>query len=646
MSLFKRDPGNPILSPVSEHPWESVASFNGSVAKDKKIYHLVYRAISNEIEKEGHKLQLSVVGHATSKDGIHFENREPFIEPQEEWERFGCEDPRITKIDDTFVIFYTALSEYPPVAHGIRVAVAISDDMKTVKERHLVTPFNAKAMTLFPEKINGKYAALLTPHTDMPPSKICLALFDTLEDIWSPDYWRAWYQNLESHVIPLQRMNSSQVEVGAIPLKTEKGWVCIFANIPNYYTEAFREFRIEAVLLDLNDPQKVISRVHEPLLEPETDYEKSGFVNKVVFPSGAILEKDIITMYYGAADTHCCRASLPLEQLNYRMQVTDAVPLKLEKFSENPLLTPIASNSWEQRGVFNAAVIYLNGKTYILYRAFSEDNTSTIGMAISNDGIHIDERLPNPIYIPREQFELKPQPNIWSGCEDPRITQIGNTIYMLYTSYDGQNPPRVTLTSIDVDDFLHRKWNWSKPVRISPPGIDDKDACLLPEKVKGKYVIFHRIDNDIVLDFVDNLDFDGETTFLRTLRYIPLREEAWDGEKVGIASPPIKTQYGWMLLYHGVSKIDHEYRVGAMLLDLLDPSIVLSYLHYPILEAVAPFEREGLVPNVVFPCGAVVHEDTLYVYYGGGDKVICGAKVEFKKLMKALLERKTRKFLL
>jgi predicted GH43/DUF377 family glycosyl hydrolase len=646
MSLFKRDPSKPILSPVADHAWEAVASFNGSVAKDNELYHLVYRAISHEIEKDGHKLQMSVVGHATSKDGINFENRTPFIEPKEEWERFGCEDPRITKIEDKFVIFYTALSEYPPVAHGIRVAVAISDDMKTIKERHLVTPFNAKAMTLFPEKINGKYAAILTPHTDMPPSKICLALFDKLEDIWSADYWRTWYQNLESHVIPLQRMNSSQVEVGTIPLKTDKGWVCIFANIPNYYTEAFREFRIEAVLLDLEDPQKVISRVHEPLLEQETDYEKSGFVNKVVFPSGALLEKNIIYMYYGAADTHCCRAELPLEQLNYRMQITDAVPLKMEKFSGNPLLTPIASNSWEQRGVFNPASIYLNGTTYILYRAFSEDNTSTIGLATSSDGEHIDERLPEPIYIPRAPFESKPQSNVWSGCEDPRITQIGSTIYMLYTAYDGQNPPRVALTSILVDDFLKRDWKWTHPVLISPPGIDDKDACLLPEKVKGKYVIFHRIDNDIVLDFVDNLNFDGKNKFLRTLRYLPLREEAWDGEKVGIAAPPIKTQYGWMLLYHGVSKIDHEYRVGAMLLDLLDPSIVLAYLHYPILEPEAQFEREGLVPNVVFPCGCVLHEETLYIYYGGADKVICGAKVAFKKLMKALLERKTRKFLL
>ncbi len=646
MSLFKRDPENPVLSPVVDHPWEAVASFNGSVAKDDEIYHMVYRAISNEIEKDGHKLNISVVGHATSKDGTHFENRVPFIEPQEDWERFGCEDPRITKIDDKFIIFYTALSEYPPVAHGIRVAVAISDDMKTVKERHLVTPFNAKAMTLFPEKINGKYAAILTPHTDMPPSKICLALFDTLEDIWSEHYWNNWYAHLEDHIIPLQRMNSSQIEVGAIPLKTEKGWICIFANIPNYYVESFREFRIEAVLLDLENPQNVISRVHEPLLEPEADYEKNGFVKNIVFPSGALIENKTIIMYYGASDMHCCRASLPLEQLFYRMQVTDAVPLKMKKYNANPILQPLENHDWEQQGVFNPTAIYLNGKVYILYRSFSKDNTSAIGLAISSDGLTIDERLPEPIYVPRAPFESKPQPNMWSGCEDPRISQIGDTLYMLYTAFDGQNPPRVAMSSILVDDFLKREWNWSHPVLISPPGIDDKDACILPEKIKGKYVIFHRIDNDIVLDFVDDLQFDGETKFLRTLRYIPLRQEAWDGEKVGISSTPIKTQFGWLLLYHGVSKIDHEYRVGAMLLDLLDPSIVLSYLHYPILEPEAHFERQGIVPNVVFPCGSLVKDDILFTYYGGADKVVCVATVEMDKIIKALLERKTRKFLM
>lgn len=647
MSLFKRDPEKPILSPAEDHAWEAVASFNGSIVKDDDVYHLVYRAMSHDLDIDGHRLQQSIVGHATSKDGVQFENRTPFIKPEEDWERFGCEDPRITKIDDKFIIFYTAISEFPPVAHGIRIAVAISADMKTVTERHLVTPFNAKAMTLFPKKINGKYAALLTVNTDIPPAKICLALFDSLEQIWSPEYWNKWYQHLDEHVVPLQRMNSSQIEVGAVPIYTDQGWLCLFANITNYYTESFREFRIEAVLLDHQDPQKVICRVHEPLLEPETEYEKTGVVKDIVFPSGALLENNIVYMYYGAADTHCARASLPLEQLHYRMQVTDAVPFKLKKFADNPILSPIASNSWEQQGVFNPATLYLNGDIYILYRAFSEDNTSTIGMAVSSDGLNIDERLPEPIYKPRAPFESKPEPNAWSGCEDPRITQIGDTIYMLYTAYDSKNPPRVALTSITTEAFLKRDWNaWTHPVLISPPGIDDKDACILPEKVKGKYVIFHRIDNDIVLDFVDSLTFDGEKNFLRTLRFIPLREEAWDGEKVGIAAPPIKTQYGWVLLYHGVSKIDHHYRIGAMLLDLVDPSIVLSYLHYPILEPETPFEREGLVPNVVFPCGAVLNDNTLYVYYGGADKVVCVATTPFKKLTKALLERKTRKFLL
>lgn len=643
---FRRDPHNPLLSPEPTHLWEAMASFNGSIVKNENLYHLFYRALSKQTEIDGKKLMLSSVGYAKSENGTNFTDRTPLITPAEPWERYGCEDPRATFIEGTYVIFYTALSEFPPTPQGIRIAVALSKDLKTITERHLVTPFNAKAMTLFPEKINGKYAAILTAHTDMPPSKIGYATFDTLEQIWDENYWRDWYMHIDEHLIPLQRMNSDQIEVGAMPIKTPQGWLMIYAYIYNYFHEGFRTFRIEAVLLDSNDPRKVIGRVHESLLTPQTKYEHEGMVPHIVFPSGALLEDNTVYMYYGAADTSCCRASAPLDDILKRMRLTGVTPPKLTKYQHNPILEPIHDHAWESEAVLNPAAFYDNGIAHIVYRAISNDGTSSMGYAQSKDGFTITERLTMPIYLPRNDFEIKAKPNVGSGAEDPRITVIGDTIYVLYTAYDGVHPPRVAMSSIKKEDFHAGRWLWREPVLISPPGIDDKDACIFPDKINDKYVIFHRIDNDIVIDYVDSLEqFDGHT-WLRCMEYIPLRERYWEAEKVGLAAPPIKTEHGWFMLYHGVGKIDHEYRVGAMLLDLEKPSKVISRLDYPLLEPQLPFERYGLVPNVVFPCGNIVIDKTLFVYYGGADKVVCVATIPFDEIINQLLDKKVPRYLI
>lgn len=638
---------NPFLSPNPDNFWEAIAAFNGCVIKDGGIYHIVYRAISNTQEVNGKQLQMSTVGYGSGSDGLGFAGRKQLIYPEQSWETYGCEDPRITKIDDEYFIFYTGLSDYPPTPEGIKIGVAVTSDFKTIKEKHLVTPFNAKAMALFPKKINGKYVALLTVNTDKPPAKICLATFDTKEQIWSQDYWREWYKNLDEHVLPLQRMNSDHIELGAPPIETEHGWLFIFAYIKNYFIESQRTFRIEAVLLDKDDPQKVIGRVHESLLEPEEKYEHEGIVSHIVFPSGTLVEDNMFHLYYGAADTTCARASCSLSYLLSKMQINDVVPPKLEKCEENPIMLPKPEHNWEAQAVFNPAAVYENGKVHIIYRAMSHDNTSTMGYAVSSNGTHIDERLIEPIYMPRAEFEDKRgKIDGNSGCEDGRLVRIDDTFYLTYTAYDGVNSPRVALSSIKLDDFINKRWVWKEPVLISPPGIDDKDSCVFPEKINGKYAIFHRVDNDIVIDYVDDLNFDGKTKWLRTLGYIPLREDFWDEEKVGIAAPPIKTEHGWFVLYHGISKYDRHYRVGGMLLELEDPTKVISRLHYPIMEPEVRFEREGIVNNVVFPCGAVIIEDVLYVYYGGADKVIGVATIKFSKLLSYLLETKDKKYLI
>jgi predicted GH43/DUF377 family glycosyl hydrolase len=107
--------------------------------------------------------------------------------------------------------------------------------------------------------------------------------------------------------------------------------------------------------------------------------------------------------------------------------------------------------------------------------------------------------------------------------------------------------------------------------------------------------------------------------------------------KIGIATPPIKTNEGWLLLYHAISSVDKNYRLGAMLLELDKPSVIKALLPYPILEPEPKYETEGIVNNVVFPCGAVVKNEELFVYYGGADKVVGVATISMQELLDALL---------
>lgn len=635
MLEITRSNQNPLIKPNPQHTWEEQAAFNGSVIKDNNIYHMVYRAVSKTMKYHDRELMLSVIGHAVSTDGEYFTDNELFIEPELDWEFYGCEDPRVTKIDGTFYIFYTGISEWPPKAQGIRIGVAITKDFKTIEYKRLVTPFNAKAMVLFPEKINGKYVVMLTVNTDIPPSKIGIAYLDSIEQLWDIEFWTLWYRDLHKYVVPLQRMTSDQVEVGAVPIRTEYGWLFVYSYIQDYYNEKGRVFGIEAVMLENENPQKIVASTLGPIMIPETDYELNGMIGNIVFPSGSSIENNMLHIYYGASDDTVCRASIMLETLYKNMHKTQVAPYKLTKFAFNPIMYPKVEHAWEAQAVFNAAAVYEAEQFHILYRTQSADNTSYIGYASSNDGYHIHERFIEPIYYPRADFERKKRDGVGSGCEDPRLMKVDDRYYMLYTAYDGVNVPRVAMSSISIEDFLHKKWEkWAQPILISPPNIDDKDACIFPEKVNGKYVFIHRINHEMVMDFVDELSyFDGKNHFLDIKATLSARLDPWDRAKCGISAPPIKTELGWLLSYHGISEFDHHYRVGFLLLDSNDPTKIISRTHYPVLEPETRFEKEGVVPNVCFPNGMAVKDGELFMYYGGADKVLCVATTNLNDLL-------------
>jgi predicted GH43/DUF377 family glycosyl hydrolase len=493
-------------------------------------------------------------------------------------------------MDGKFYIFYTALSEYPFKAFGIKLALAITRDFETF-EKHPVTTFNSKAMALFPEKVNGKMAALLTMHTDLPPAKIAVAEFDNQDDIWSPVFWTHWYDNANNHILNLLRDARDQVELGAPPIKTNKGWLVLYSYIKNYMSNN-KTFGIEAMLLDIDNPRKILGRTEAPLLIPQDKYELEGNVPNVVFPSGAIVRDGKLFVYYGAADTNCAVATCELNTLLDDLKQTtnnvyfSSTPLNADRFirfEENPIIAPILELDWQKRGTFNPAAVYEDGKVHIVYRAQSDDGTSVLGYASSRDGVHIDERLDSPIYTPREDFEKKIHATGNSGCEDPRITKINDRFFMTYTAYDGVNPPRIALTSIAINDFVNKNWEWEKPKLISPPGVDDKDACII-KRVKGDgYIAFHRLGDVIWMDKLRDLDFP-EKKFLSGGIIAQARKDKWDNIKVGIAAPPIESEHGWILLYHAVSNPGFIYKVGAMLLDYEDPKNILARTSEPFLS--------------------------------------------------------------
>lgn len=640
MVTTKRSTVNPILLPNKEHNWEAEAAFNGSVVKDEAGYSMVYRAISLDQLYLGIRMNQSTVGLAQSGDGIHFKLRKQLITPELDWEQFGCEDPRMTKIDNDYYICYTAISSWPPGASGIKCAVAKTHDFKTL-EKHLVTFFNAKAMVLFPEKINGKYVAILTAHTDLPPSRICIAYFDTLEQMWDEKYWREWYKDLEKHELNILKSKDDQIEVGAVPVKTSAGWVLLIGFVQNYFSD-HKVFRIDAVLLDPKDPQKVIGQTVDPLLLPEEEYEIYGSVPNVIFPSGALIEEDKFVIYYGATDTTVCRATIPVTDLIEELQSHPMFstsggkkPFMLERFAGNPIISPVANHPWETKYTFNPAAIYLDNKVHILYRAMGDDDTSVIGYASSPDGFHLEERLDEPVYVPREEFEKKRHPG-FSGCEDPRLTLIDDTIYMCYTAYDGVNPPRIGLSTIQKEDFIAKRWAaWTKPILISAPGVDNKDSCIVAEKIGGRYAIFHRLPPCIWIDFVSDLKF-GDNTWIGGHPIMGPRANAWDSLKIGLGDAPNKTEDGWLMIYHGVSKYDVKYRLGAALLDLENPNRVIARLNNPILEPEMDYENKGYREGTVFACGSVIIGDTLYIYYGGADKYVGVATCKLKDILDAL----------
>ncbi len=308
---------------------------------------------------------------------------------------------------------------------------------------------------------------------------------------------------------------------------------------------------------------------------------------------------------------------------------------RLARSQYNPILAPLAEHDWENKYVLNCGAIRVGGKVHIFYRAVGDDGISRIGLALSDNGLQVTERIPAPVFAPANEQEKL-------GCEDPRLVAIEGRIYMLYTAYDGV-VPQIALASIAEEDLLNRHWEkWQRHGMVFP-GFSNKDAVLFPERFGGKLALYHRIAPSIWLATSETFDTpwprEGHKIIMGTRSGM-----VWDAVKIGAGAQPLKTRYGWLHIYHGVDYA-FRYSLGVFVTALHDPSRLIYRSPNPVLEPEASYEvgvsGKSWVPNVVFTCGAVPAEDKdildeddeILVYYGGADTVIGVATGKLKDLI-------------
>lgn len=326
--------------------------------------------------------------------------------------------------------------------------------------------------------------------------------------------------------------------------------------------------------------------------------------------------------------------SFPLRAHNFinESTVEDRITMKMTRI-EGALLEPNPQHAWESGAVFNPAVVQEGEQVHMFYRAVEGNNFSAIGYARLDRSGRLLERHPEPVVRRTEPFERQ-------GAEDPRITRLDGTYYMLYTGWDGFYAKVVLASSPDLKTFSKHG--------VIIPFAWNKDAVLFPEKIGGKVVLMHRVQPAIQLIFFNDMDELLRVDLEAWGRYLTHLEDHtllhprfdWEIIKIGAGPPPVKTDEGWLLIYHGVDR-HLTYRAGAALLDLDDPRRVIARLPEPILEPERAYESEGDVPNVVFPTGTALFDDELVVYYGGADKVIAAAKGSLSELLHELRKHRT-----
>ena len=325
------------------------------------------------------------------------------------------------------------------------------------------------------------------------------------------------------------------------------------------------------------------------------------------------------------------------------------------------------SLAFENDGVLNPGIFQDGTTIHMFYRAVKKGNYSTIGYCKLNGPLQVVERHDIPIIFPFTENEVK-------GVEDPRIVKIDELYYITYTAYDGINALGALITTSDLINFERKgiitplfsfdefqqlaECNNLTNVKyfrhnrhfdpLAKVYIWDKDIVFFPRKINGQLAFIHRIKPGIQLVLVDSLDdltkeFWNDY-FLHFNKYIILdpNDSSHESSYIGGGCPPIETEEGWIMIYHGVYDTlnGYVYTAAAALLDLENPTKVVARLPYPLFVPELEYELNCVVNNVVFPTGTALFDDTLYIYYGAADKCIACASLSLKELVNELLLNK------
>lgn len=275
--------------------------------------------------------------------------------------------------------------------------------------------------------------------------------------------------------------------------------------------------------------------------------------------------------------------------------------------------------------VFNPAAVEFEGSTLLLARVELRSGLSHLAVLTSKNG--------------RDNWHIDPDRAVWPqvdnfaehwGIEDPRITRVDGEYLIVYTGYSISGPLVCLMATQDFEVFERRGV-------LMPP--EDKDAALIPALFHDRWGLIHRpvptadFGAHIWLSWSPDLRHWGDSRVVLPAR----RGGWWDANKVGIGPPPLLTSQGWLLCYHGVKTTASGsiYRIGLALLDRDDPARVLARGNEWVFGPSAPYERQGDVPDVVFPCGWILRDDgdTLDMYYGAADSVICLATASLADLL-------------
>jgi len=324
----------------------------------------------------------------------------------------------------------------------------------------------------------------------------------------------------------------------------------------------------------------------------------------------------------------------------------------LERYPHNPILLPNPSNKLISKKVYNCAIIKHQKLYYMFFRGVGDDWISRIFQATSNDGFNfvISE---NPVIYPENSWEIK-------GCEDPRITFVNNRFWISYTAFDGITARSALASSSNLSDW--KKHNLIFPDLVHPIREDlsanwHKSAAIFPEKINDKYLLF----------FGDNHIWSASSDDLINWKSNPEpvispRDGYFDSAYIEMGPPPIKTDKGWLILYHGIDefKRDRTYRLGAALMSFEDPLKIIWRCSKPILEPYVEYETRGLIdilpggfeaikditdadiinlenehllPRAIFCCGAIKENDNIRIYYGASDTRICLATIDLATIL-------------